>query len=76
MEVRGDMGDRRKNCRLTYSNPSLRCSRCLLTEGEYELVMAEAEGRGNRKSPTKVMMMVMMMVMVVVMMMEVVMVQT
>ena len=27
-------------------------SRCLLTEGEYELVMAEEEGR-NRKSPSK-----------------------
>ena len=27
-------------------------SRCLLTEGEYELVMAESEGK-SRKSPSK-----------------------
>ena len=50
------------NCSQSNSDPSLLCSRCLLTEGEYELVMAEAEGRGNRKSPTKVMMMVMLMI--------------
>ena len=28
-------------------------SRCLLTEGEYELVMAEEEGGKNRRSPSK-----------------------